>query len=71
MCPSTYCILEKDSTIPNLIKIEEHIDGLWSMFFNGSRNKNGLGTSVILISPSLEEFYFSYRLQFNSTNNIA
>ena len=32
----TYCILESDSPIPNLIKGKEDIEGLWSMFFDGS-----------------------------------
>ena len=57
-----YCILEKGTPIPNIIKIEEEFDGLWNMFFDGSRNKNGSGASVMLVSPSLEKFYFSYRL---------
>ena len=40
------------------------------MFFDFSRNKNGLGVGVMLISHSLEKFYFSYKIQFNCTNNI-
>lgn len=66
----TYCILEKNAPIPNLIKLQEDTNRLWSMFFDGSRNKNGLGVDVKLVSPSLEEYYFSYRLQFSCTNNV-
>ena len=44
---------------------------MWNFFFHGSRKKNILGVGVILVSPSLEKFYFSYRLQFSCTNNIA
>ena len=35
-----YYIFEGDALIPNLIKKEGNIDGLWDMFFDGSRNKN-------------------------------
>ena len=41
------------------------------MFFDGSRNKNGSGASVMLISPKLVKYYFSYKLQFSWTNNVA
>lgn len=67
----TYCIFEEGSPIPNLMKAQEDTNGLWNMFFDGSRNKNGSGVSVMLVSPSLEKYYFSYRLQFSCTNNVA
>lgn len=66
---STYFIFERNAPILNLIKFQEDIDRLWSVFFDGSRNKNG--ASVMLVSPSLEKFYFYYRLQFSYTNNIT
>ena len=66
-----YCIFEKDSSIPNLIKAQEDTNGLWNMFFDGLRNKNDLGVGVMLVSPSLEKYYFSYRLQFSCTNNVT
>ena len=47
------------------------MEGLWSMFFYGSRNKNGLGVSVMLLSPILEKYYFSYILKFSCTNNVV
>ena len=67
----TNCILEKGTPIPSLMKIEEDTYGLWSIFFDGSRNRNGLGAGVTLISPTLEKYYFYYRLQFSCTNNVA
>ena len=42
--------------MPNLMKIKEGMNGLWSMFFDGSRNKNGLGAGVMLVSPNLEKY---------------
>lgn len=41
------------------------------MYFDGSRNKNGSGASVMLVSPALQMYYFSFRLQFSCTNNVA
>ena len=31
----TYCILEENAPIPNLMKKEENTNGLWDMFFDG------------------------------------
>lgn len=67
----TYCIFEDNAPILNLMKEKEYTNGLWNMFFDGSRNKNGSGAGVMLISPELEKYYFSYRLQFSYTNNVA
>ena len=67
----TYCVLEKDALIPNLMKTKEDMSGIWSMYFDGSRNKNGSGACVMLVSPTLERYYFSFRLQFSCTNNVT
>ena len=58
----TYCIFEENSHIPNLTKEKDYTNILWNMFFDGSRNKNGPGVGVMLISLELEKYYFSYRL---------
>ncbi len=68
---STYCIFEKDSLVPNLVETKEDMSGIWSMYFDGSRNKNGSGAGVILVSTTQVRYYFSFRLQFNCTNNVA
>ena len=67
----TYCSFEEDAPLPNLMKDQRSLDGLWSLFFDGSRNKNGSGAGVMLISPNLEKCYFSYRLQFSFTKNVV
>ena len=41
------------------------------MYFDGSSNKNGSAASVTLISPAQVRYYFSFRLQFNCTTNMA
>ena len=44
---STYCILEKDALVPNLVDTKEDASKIWSIYFDGSRNKNGSGAGVI------------------------
>ena len=41
------------------------------MYFDGSRNKSRPWVGVLLVSPALEKYYFSFRLQFSCTNNVA
>lgn len=67
----TYCVSEKDALVPNLVKTKEDISGIWGMYSDGSRNKNGLGAGVKLISPAKVRYHFSFRLQFSCTNNVA
>ena len=59
---STYCILEKDALVPNLVGTREDMNEIWSMYFDGSRNKNGSEAGVMLISPAQIRYYFSFRL---------
>ena len=49
----------------------DDMSGIWSMYFDGSRNKNGPRAGVMLISPAQIRYYFSFRLQFSCTNNVA
>jgi ribonuclease HI len=43
----------------------------WTMFCDGSWGTFGVGVAAILISPSRIRTYYSARLEFNCTNNIA
>jgi hypothetical protein len=47
---STYCIIEKGALVPNLVGANDDMSGIWSMYFDGSRSKNGSGAVVMLIS---------------------
>jgi hypothetical protein len=47
---STYCILEKDAQVPSLVGTNEDTNGIWSIYFDGSRSKNGSEAGVMLIS---------------------
>ncbi|KAH9331769.1 hypothetical protein KI387_003877, partial [Taxus chinensis] len=43
----------------------------WTLLFNGACSKFGNGAGIVLLSPSLEEFAFSFKLNFECTNNVA
>jgi ribonuclease HI len=44
---------------------------VWKMYFDGSSSKEGSGVSIVLISPSKEVVTLSYKLEFETTNNIV
>ena len=41
------------------------------MHFDGAKSRHGAGARIVLISPSGEEKYFSFRIEFEATNNVA
>ena len=41
------------------------------MYFDGSCSKEGDGVGIILISSLKESFIFSFKLEFEATNNVA
>jgi hypothetical protein len=44
---------------------------VWKMYFDGSSSKEGSRAGILLISPSQEVITLSYKLEFETTNNIA
>jgi ribonuclease HI len=50
---------------------EEKKDGSWGLDFDGMHSSSGSGAGIVLISPDNETTLFSYRLEFNCTNNIV
>jgi hypothetical protein len=46
-------------------------DKVWKMYFDGSSSKEGSGVGILLISPLQEVITISYKLEFETTNNIA
>jgi len=45
--------------------------GLWNLEFDGSHSSSGSGDEIVLIAPSPETFYYTYRLEYHYTNNIV
>jgi len=44
---------------------------VWKMYFDVSSSKEGSGAGILLISPFEEVITLSYKLEFETTNNIA
>jgi ribonuclease HI len=44
---------------------------IWSLYFNGSKSKEGAGAGCIIIDPAGNKTLMACRLEFECTNNIA
>jgi hypothetical protein len=44
---------------------------VWKMCFDGSCSKEGSGAGIVFISPTKEVIPISYKLEFDTTNNIS
>jgi ribonuclease HI len=44
---------------------------VWKIYFDGSSSKEGYGTGIVLIYPSKEVVTLSYKMEFETTNNIV
>ena len=71
----TYIIHEQNEVIPALVKptsqLGESQNQLWSMFFDGSRGRQGVGGGVMLISPYNEKYYAAFKFSFSCTTNTS
>jgi hypothetical protein len=47
------------------------ISPIWKMFFDGASSREGVVAGVFFVSPAQETMSLSYRLEFESTNNVA
>jgi hypothetical protein len=44
---------------------------VWNMFFDRASSSEGIGARVVFVSPCQETISMSYKLEFESTNNVA
>jgi ribonuclease HI len=44
---------------------------IWKMFFDGASSSIGAGVGVVFISPCQETMSLSYKIEFETTNNVA
>ena len=44
---------------------------IWTLYFDGSRNKEGAGVGYLLIDPHGNKTMIACRLEFECTNNVA
>jgi ribonuclease HI len=47
------------------------ITSVWKMFFDGASSREGVGAGVVLVSPVQEIVSLSFKLEFETTNNVA
>jgi hypothetical protein len=47
------------------------ITSVWKMFFDGASSREGVGAGVVFVSPTQETISLSYKLEFETTNNVA
>jgi ribonuclease HI len=47
------------------------ITSVWKMFFDGASSKEGVGAGMVFVSPAQEIISLSYKLEFETTNNVA
>ena len=50
---------------------KEVTTSVWSMLFDGANTQASVGACIVLISPSKETIHLSYKIDFNTTKNIA
>ena len=50
---------------------KENEEGLWTMYFDGSISKEGVGVCVWIISPNRDFKAYSYKMTFECTNNVV
>jgi ribonuclease HI len=61
--------LRKKPTTPH--EFPPSITPIWKMFFDGAYSREGAGVGVFFVSPSQETISLSYKLEFETTNNVA
>jgi ribonuclease HI len=44
---------------------------IWSLYFDGSKSKEGAGASCVIIDPTSNKTLIACRLEFECTNNTA
>jgi ribonuclease HI len=47
------------------------ITSVWKIFFDGASSREGVGAGVVFVSPVQEIISLSYKLEFETTNNVA
>jgi len=50
---------------------DKEVEGWWSLHFDGSAGREGAGVGIWTTGPSDESKFFSYKLNFDCTNDMA
>jgi ribonuclease HI len=63
---------DAQSVVNNVINVDNFVNNeFWSLYFDGSKSREGVGVGCLLIDPKGNKTFISCRLEFNCTNNIA
>ena len=54
-----------------VLTIENMSECLWTMYFDGDCSQFGAGVGAIFVSPDGKSFPYSFRLEFDATNNVS
>jgi hypothetical protein len=46
------------------------ITSIWKMFFDGASSREGAGAGIFFVSPAQETISLSYKIEFETTNNV-
>jgi hypothetical protein len=60
--------LRKQST--TFHEVSSSVTSVWKMYFDGASSKEGAGAGMVFISPTQETIPISYKLEFETTNNV-
>jgi ribonuclease HI len=52
-------------------KDEKSSNKAWKMNFDGAHSRSGKGVGIFFKSPTGKTYNFSFRLEFDATNNVA
>ena len=63
--------IKKPSNSKHKIENLDPENQIWKLFFDGSSSREGSGVGVVLISPTYQVISLSYKLEFETINNIA
>jgi ribonuclease HI len=61
--------IKKQSTA--FYEVSSPITYIWKLFFDGAFSREGVGAGMVLVSPTQETIPLSYKLEFETTNNVA
>ena len=62
---------EESSKKHEVLERKQKEEGVWTMYFDGSVAKVGVGVGVCIISPIRDFKALSFKLNFECTNNVA
>jgi ribonuclease HI len=65
-------VVEQSPRFENVhANVDTGTNELWKLYFDGANSKEGYGVGIVIVVPIGEKNMFSYKLEFEATNNVA